>query len=299
VPPAERHDPAGAPPARVRGPRGPWDRPLSALAADGHALLYGYVSDWVPDGADDRGDDGADGGGPSRLLASEAPRYRAYRSPGPRRRFAASRLLLKHAAGVVLGTDPARLELGREPNGRPYLRGCRHLEISLSHSGDLVAVGLSLLGPVGVDVEASARRVYGSGLEEEALTGHERAALGRLPEEERNAAVIRLWTLKEAYGKARGLGLRLPPRSFGFPVPGDPGAPAAGTRLLRADGTPADDRGWRFETHRLEGRWTLSAAVAPAPFGAVRDPAAGALLDRTLAAAVVPRRPARHPEPGR
>ncbi|MFF7726126.1 4'-phosphopantetheinyl transferase family protein [Streptomyces sp. NPDC008001] len=271
---------AGPAPVRVTAPDGPWTAVDAALEERGFALVYGLMTDW--------GDHGLPGHELGRLLGQEAERHAGIRQETTRRRFAASRLLLKHAAGAVLDADPGELELARNPNGRPYLRGCGQLEVSLSHTGNILAVGLSHVGPIGVDVESSTRSVYGTGLAEESFTAYERAALGWLPEPDRNASMIRLWTLKEAYSKALGLGLRLPFTSFGFTIPAASGATA---RLLRSDGSPADDGDWHLESHTLGAGYTVSAAVAPAVFGATRRPTAGTVLDALLAAAVIAARP--------
>ncbi|GGX91746.1 4'-phosphopantetheinyl transferase family protein [Streptomyces hiroshimensis] len=281
---------AGPAPVRVTAPDGPWTAADAAMEEQGFALVYGLTADW--------GDHGLPDDELGRLLGQEAQRYAGIRQEHTRRRFAASRLLLKYAAGAVLDADPGGLELARNPNGRPYLRGCGQLEVSLSHTGDILAVGLSHAGPIGVDVESSARPVYGTGLAEESFTAYERAALGWLPEADRNTSMIRLWTLKEAYSKALGLGLRLPFTSFGFTIPAASGATA---RLLRSDGSPADDGDWHLESHTLPAGYTLSAAVAPTAFGPARRPTAYSVLDTTLAAAVLSAspgsRPDTHPSP--
>ncbi|GAB2921419.1 4'-phosphopantetheinyl transferase family protein [Streptomyces heilongjiangensis] len=266
---------AGPPPLRVASPDGPWEALRGAVRDGGYGLAYGLAGDWAP---------AARGPALRALLGHEHGRYLALNGEEARTRFAVSRLLLKHAAAAVLGADPADLELARRPNGRPYLRGCGRLDVSLSHTGDVVAVGLSRLGPVGVDVEPQGRAAYGTGLEEDVCTAHERAALGWLPEEDRNAAVIRLWTLKEAYTKALGLGTRLSFRSFGFTTPS---TGTAAPRLLGTDGLPADDGGWHFETHAVDDRCTLSAAVGPAPRAAAGPVDASGMVDDGLMRAVV------------
>ncbi|MEV5437272.1 4'-phosphopantetheinyl transferase superfamily protein [Streptomyces sp. NPDC052682] len=265
---------AGPPPLRLASPDGPWEALRGALGDGGYGLAYGTASTWAA---------AADDSALSRILGHEYGRYQAL-SGTARARFAASRLLLKHAAAAVLGAEPADLELARRPGGRPYLRGCGRLDVSLSHTGDVVAVGLSRLGPIGVDVEPGDRTAYGTGLEEDVCTEHERAALGWLPQEGRNAAVIRLWTLKEAYTKALGLGTRLSFRSFGFTVPA---TATAAPRLLGTDGLPADDGGWHFETHALDDGCTLSAAVGPAPHATDGTPDTAGMVDRGLMGAVV------------
>ncbi|MFF4604070.1 4'-phosphopantetheinyl transferase family protein [Streptomyces sp. NPDC001339] len=277
---------AGSAPIRTTSPEGPWTRVDTAMGDRGFALVYGLMEDW--------GDHGLPEDRLVRVLGPEAGRYLGIRRAETRRRFAASRLLLKHAAGAVLDADPTDLELTRSPNGRLYLRGCDQLEVSLSHTGTFLAVGLSHVGPIGVDAEPSSRPVESTGLAEVSFTAYERAALGWLPERDRTAAVIRLWTLKEAYSKALGLGLRLPFSSFGVTIPAVSGATS---RLLRADGAPADGVDWHLESHTMDAGYTVSAAVAPAVFDATQRPTARVALDASLAAAVLEAQGAHTPRP--
>ncbi|MER8235249.1 4'-phosphopantetheinyl transferase superfamily protein [Streptomyces sp. NPDC094049] len=262
VPPVTPGPPAPAPasapgpaPLRASGPGGPWTGELlRRMDAEGHALLYGYADDWAT---------------PVRT---------------------ASRAFLAHAAAVALRVGPDVPELSREPGGKPYLRGFPGLELSLSHSGPVLVLGLSRLGRIGADTEATGRPVYGRPVTRDVFTAPERAALRRLPEGERNAAAVGLWTLKEAYGKAWGLGLRLPPGSFGFSVPG--AATGSVALLHRPDGVPAAGRGWRFVTHRTPCGWTVSAAVSgagPARVpGAARDGPGGRAPDVRTATTHIP-----------
>jgi 4'-phosphopantetheinyl transferase len=79
------------------------------------------------------------------------------------------------------------------------------LDAGLSHTEDVLVVGVARDRIVGVDVEARERSLLD-------LTGRichprELAELRGLPPGERNARLLRLWTLKEAYTKALGVGL--------------------------------------------------------------------------------------------
>ncbi|MGC2997819.1 4'-phosphopantetheinyl transferase family protein [Streptomyces sp. G35A] len=68
----------------------------------------------------------------------------------------------------------------------------------------------------------------------------------------REHELLRLWTLKEAYSKALGQGLRL-----GF---GDFSLSGGGTGLLAPDDTAARPGAWTFTTHRVLGSHLLSVA---------------------------------------
>ncbi|MEV3989020.1 4'-phosphopantetheinyl transferase superfamily protein [Streptomyces sp. NPDC049837] len=108
-----------------------------------------------------------------------------------------------------------------EPHGKPGLVGSP-LEVSLSHSGDRVAVALSLAGPVGVDIEQVAREVVD--LPEVVLAAPERAELERFPAAERPRAFTRYWARKEAVLKATGDGLMVNPALLTVSAPGAPAA---------------------------------------------------------------------------
>ncbi|MEJ8668274.1 4'-phosphopantetheinyl transferase superfamily protein [Streptomyces sp. MS1.AVA.1] len=71
----------------------------------------------------------------------------------------------------------------------------------------MLVVGVARGRRIGVDVEASDRSLLAPGLAEKFCHPEELAELCGLPPAERNLRLVRLWTLKEAYTKALGVGL--------------------------------------------------------------------------------------------
>ena len=260
---------------RVPGPRTSWRRLLREMESAGVCVLYASVGDWA---AYASGSGEQAGAYPLLTEAAERRRLERLTRPLLRARFTASRALLKSAAGAVLGARPGELELAYEPGGRPRLRGIGQLEISLSHTGDLITAGLSWTGRIGVDVEAADRRMLALGTEQRMCLPAELRRLRRLPEAERNRELVRLWTLKEAYSKAIGQGLRFGFTEFGFDFPGGPPGP----RLLRGDGTPAPAAEWTFGSRLVGGTHWVSGAFHDPGFGTGRGtgtrhgPASGA-----------------------
>lgn len=234
-------------PVRLHGPAGPWPPVLRTAATHRGVLVYGRLADWTHDPPD----------GPAlpALLGQDRDRHDSLTRPGARTGFAASRRFVKCLAGHLLHAPPHTVELGYGPGGRPYLRGCTELDISLSHTADLLVAGISAHGTIGVDAELTARPMRLDGMESRFWTPYESAALARTPERERPARSVRLWTLKEAYTKAIGQGIRYRFSDFGF----DPHAPEP--QLLRPDGTPGTGREWRFGVCRIEGRCTVGWAL--------------------------------------
>jgi 4'-phosphopantetheinyl transferase len=149
---------------------------------------------------------------------------------------------------------------GRDPQGRPLLRGAGEaLHVSMSHHRAWVAVALAEAGPVGVDIEVVRDDLPAQALADRWFDGDEARFLAGVAGPEVAAEYLRLWTVKEAVGKALGLGLRqggmrrpvgpLPPwpasTSFTLaPLPRVEGVAAAGARygdLLVAVASRAHD----------------------------------------------------------
>ncbi len=255
------------PPLAAEGPHRPRPPLREVLDETGSVIVRGALSDWIP-------------AGPDRvrlraMLGRDWSRYGRLPRPWMRERFAASRLLLRYAAAAALDTAPELVDLAYQPGGRPYVRGCDQIAISLSHTADVLVVGISREGRVGVDVELASRALAGTGAEARGYVRCEREALEGVEGEERNDVLVRLWTLKEAYSKALGQGLRLRFTEFGFALTPD------GPRLVRPDGTAVDGESWRFATF-ADGPYVISAAVQDGGFGGGADLSVGTALDEGL-----------------
>ncbi|MFC8957915.1 4'-phosphopantetheinyl transferase family protein [Streptomyces sp. NPDC057101] len=233
------------PDVRMDRPDGSWGLVREAWGRVGAVLVHGGEEGWETSEA------AVDG----LLSPREGERYRGIRHAVARRRHLASRALLKHTVGAVLGVRPGEVELGREPGGRPLLCGRPGLSVSLTHTRGLLAVALSRVGPVGADAERAARGLAGTGLEHRMCTPAERAALAELPAGRRNARLLELWTLKEAYSKGLGLGMRLPFSTAGFVLEAD-GAPRR-----EPGGAPRGEPSWEFATVRPAGLHVVSTAL--------------------------------------
>jgi 4'-phosphopantetheinyl transferase len=92
------------------------------------------------------------------------------------------------------------------------------LHFSLSHTDGCVAVAVSSSPLVGVDVQAMRERESFVAVAAHAFAADEAAALRALPPGEQMNRFFDYWVLKEAYVKARGLGLRLALDGFSMRV---------------------------------------------------------------------------------
>jgi 4'-phosphopantetheinyl transferase len=151
-------------------------------------------------------------------LLSEPERTRAesFHQVAARRQFTAATALLKVAVAETAGCDPFDVELRRECqdcrrlHGRPEVVGGTP-KVSISHSGDRVAVALCADGPVGVDVEQVSPDVDVESMLRLVLGDAERRAFGEVQgTQARLQAFFQCWTRKESVLKATGDGLRIP-----------------------------------------------------------------------------------------
>ncbi|MEO3867475.1 4'-phosphopantetheinyl transferase superfamily protein [Nonomuraea sp. B12E4] len=165
------------------------------------------------------------------LDGHERARAERYLNEDDRRRFLTACWLLRTKAAAQLGTEPEDVPVDRscpdcgKPHGKPRIRtrGMESLYVSVSHSADRIAVALTSVAPVGVDVElipdVPIDELAGS-----ALSPGERAVLRWMPPHLQHAAFTRMWVCKEAALKATGHGLRIPPDQVHVSHPDTPPA---------------------------------------------------------------------------
>ncbi len=154
-------------------------------------------------------------------LLSEAERERArrFRFPRHRRAFVASHAMVRTTLSRYAAVSPAAWEFVAERRGRPRVAGpagAARPRFNLSHSDALAACAVAAELDVGVDVEGAARVRHALEIAERYFTRGEAEALRDLEGAARVARFLDLWTLKEAYVKARGDGLALPLDGMGF-----------------------------------------------------------------------------------
>ncbi|SHG23045.1 Phosphopantetheinyl transferase [Jatrophihabitans endophyticus] len=146
------------------------------------------------------------------LDADESARAARFVRTEDRDSYVTAHRLLRAALSWARPDVPCRgWEFGVEEHDRPRLTGpVGDLRFSLSHSSRQVAVAVSR-HECGVDVECGERVRDLDLIARAVLTRRELATLrGGRTAADRRRYFFGLWTLKESYTKARGLGMRLP-----------------------------------------------------------------------------------------
>jgi 4'-phosphopantetheinyl transferase len=202
------------------------------------------------------------------LPQEERDRAARFRHPDDRRRWVVARGALRWLIGRYLGRDPATLRFEQGRHGKPALAGDAppiDLQFNLSHSAGVGLAGFCIGRAVGVDLEHADRSVDARALATRICSPQEQAMLARLPEDEGTLRFIELWTCKEAWMKAVGLGISAGPAGVDVDLSPD------GPRLV---GLPlASERVQDWSLALLRPADDLIAALAVADSGgALGDP---------------------------
>jgi 4'-phosphopantetheinyl transferase len=195
----------------------------------------------------------------------ERARWRRFVFAGDRHDFPVSHGLVRCALARQAGVPPGAWTFETNRFGRPEIAGPaagRGLRFSLSHTKGLVALAVAREREIGIDVEELARELPAD-VARSMFTSDELAAIGGLRGEPQHERSTELWTLKEAYAKARGLGLSLGFRGFSIDF-----GPQSGEKIKVASPAHDDGRQWQFELHRVSTVYCLALAYDASARGA-------------------------------
>ncbi len=161
-----------------------------------------------------------------RLSADIRDRIESRLREVDRQRSLTAYTLAVSGAMRLFGRTAAELQIVSGANGKPCFAGAAGVLFNCSHSGEWAVCALAArdegIEAIGVDIEkVETRPDYAPS---KFFHPAEKAWLEGTGEADRAEAFSRLWTLKESYIKALGLGLSLPLDSFEIRLDG-PGSP--------------------------------------------------------------------------
>lgn len=239
------------------------DQPALTLGAEVHLW---YVE---PDTLDD----------PALLAAYDALLTPAERARNRRFVFARHRhqdLVTRALVRTVLSTyaqviyaqpvDPRAWEFTAGPFGRPEITAPRlepTLRFNLSHTDGLIVCAVTDDREVGVDVEDTQRTGYTVEIADRYFSPDEVRELRSWPAALQADRFFDYWTLKEAYIKARGLGLQIPLDQFTIQLPRVGQRGRADHPMSIAFGADLADepQSWQLASLDLTARHRVAVAV--------------------------------------
>lgn len=128
------------------------------------------------------------------------------------------KILIRSSISNRYGLKNEDIYFGANEFGKPYFKGDKDFHFNISHSGQWVVYATDN-SPIGIDIEEIndidlniANRFFSS---------EEHGDLMKLDKKDRLAYFFDLWTLKESYIKAEGMGLSIPLDSFSIKKRGE------------------------------------------------------------------------------
>jgi 4'-phosphopantetheinyl transferase len=173
-------------------------------------------------------------------------------------RFRLCRAMLRLGLGWYLEKSPRDIELSTGAWGKPSLADGSKLRFNVTHSEGLGLIAFTIVGEVGIDVEALGRPIEAVDIASTYFTRSELAMIadGTTPQEQIRI-FLRLWTRKESVLKAAGYGI-----THGLDTVDVSQNPSSGVRL---SGTQGKSAGTYWVVRDLEPINGFVGAVAATP----------------------------------
>ncbi len=148
--------------------------------------------------------------------------------------------ILRILCGRYLQTSPSLLRFSLNEYGKPALASPGlSLQFNLSHSANLILYAFVWQRQLGVDVEYMRSNIDYDDLARYCFSPFEQETLNGLSQDEKHQAFYNCWTRKEAYIKARGMGLSLPLDLFDVSL-----LPGEAAALLQSREDPNEVQRW-------------------------------------------------------
>jgi len=175
-----------------------------------------------------------------------------------RQRFIVARGFLRAIIGLYLECPPTVLRFDYGEHGKPFLSDSdakSDMNFNLAHSAGLAIFGFTRKRAIGIDLEEIRHDIDADEIAKHFFSPNESHRLLSVPPIARTEAFFNCWTRKEAFIKAKGIGMSLPLDQFdvGF-LPLEP------ARLLETKWD--QDECWRWSLRAIDVGRDYAAAVA-------------------------------------
>jgi len=156
---------------------------ILVIYGTGNSTEAGWMAEWLSPGEQERA---------SRI-----------RSEVERNTWISCHMVLRQVLGEMAGIKPSDIKIGKTPFGKLYLPGS-NLQFNLSHTDKSFLLGFNFNGKIGIDLEYFTGKEELPLLIEHAFSPQETnfCFQGNTIEN-----FLKIWTMKEAYLKATGVGL--------------------------------------------------------------------------------------------
>ncbi|MES2998683.1 MAG: 4'-phosphopantetheinyl transferase superfamily protein [Pseudomonadota bacterium] len=145
------------------------------------------------------------------LSEEENKRLSSFKFEKDRFSYAITHSMKRWVIARYLNELAEKLSFTLNKQGKPAISAQQNwlnLQFNISHSHQLILIALTLDDPIGIDIEYHSDNISIESLKKFIFSSLEKDFFSKLAtQEEKNKAFFRCWTRKEAYLKAKGIGL--------------------------------------------------------------------------------------------
>lgn len=197
------------------------------------------------------------------MAPDEAQQQARYRFAAGRKEYLVTRALVRSVLSAYAPVLPKDWKFVRNKHGRPEVSGppgAPKFRFNLSNTRGLIVCLVAKDRELGVDVEDTHRPGETVAIADRFFSPFESAELIRQPVQRQRDRFFDYWTLKEAYIKARGMGLAIPLDHFSYHLE-DPAA----IRISFDPQLPDNPSRWQFSLRSLGERHRIATAIERRP----------------------------------
>jgi 4'-phosphopantetheinyl transferase len=198
--------------------------------------------------------------GYARLLGEEERgRWMRLRSERDRKRFLVTRAVIRAVLSIYVDLPAGAWQFTRNRWNKPEIAAHQNragLRPNLAHTPALICCAVTCGSELGVDVENVDRRSATRRVAKRFFAPGEFEGMSALAEQAQRGRFFDLWTLKESYIKARGVGIAAGLHNFCFDID-----PDAGISIRFAAGFVDDPVLWNFCLLQVRQKYRVAIAV--------------------------------------
>lgn len=170
--------------------------------------------------------------------------------------FIISRAILKLLLASYTGQPVQSIQIKNDFNGKPYMVDKSDILFNISHSGNALLLGFTMGAEIGVDIERTNRTINHSKIIPILFSESEHEAFNHLKDSDKRVRILKSWTSKEAFFKAKGFGLKFPMIQLELSF-----LAQNVVQIINTDWDSMEKEHWSLKSFKLENQYHCAVAV--------------------------------------
>ncbi len=144
------------------------------------------------------------------LTADEKKRAHQFKVQNDQHLHIASRVFLRRLLAAYLNMEASQVQFEYGINGKPFAQGEHDVQFNVAHSNEVFLLGFVKKDAIGIDIEHLSRPIDTKKISAFLFSENELEKFQNADQTLRHEQFINCWTRKEAFVKAKGVGLSFP-----------------------------------------------------------------------------------------